>query len=498
MYGKGISREGSLIDVGVEQNIIRKSGAWYTYDGDQLGQGKEKAREFLKENPDVAAEIEKKILEKLGVGPVPAPATRPAGSSCRRSTSDRLDRPMAGRRRGARSGRGWDAAPSRAGDATPARRRKRGGPALIDQLGEFAWPEGAEPADSAVPADGVELSGGAEPADGGGSSARGAGSSGARRGFVRARRRVAVGRPGPLRSCRFVRAARRLVAAGRRAARRGGGRPGDLPAPARRATAHAGRAGQGARQPRHLPRDGGRGARPLRRGRHDRRRRLRPGLGGQPPPGARAGAPGAGQRATAQGRRRRDGRRGARRARRLHRGGDRAGAGRPQAADARGEPDAGLPAAGGHARAQGLPAGDRDPGGQGGAGGPERGGGRVRRAGRRRRPRRGGGRPRSRRRVRHPAGPAAPTSRRSSSRSGNVDHRVEGVPQRRRHPFGACGRADHRRRARGRRRQGQGGRRGRRPRTSARRGRPRESGRRRHRGGRRAPSAGRARAFRSG
>src|SRR5690349_14102397 len=68
MYGKGISREGSLIDVGVEQTIIRKAGAWYTYDGDQLGQGKEKAREFLKENPDVAAEIEKKILEKLGVG----------------------------------------------------------------------------------------------------------------------------------------------------------------------------------------------------------------------------------------------------------------------------------------------------------------------------------------------------------------------------------------------------------------------------------------------
>jgi recombination protein RecA len=68
MYGKGISREGSLIDVGVEQSIIRKSGAWYTYEGDQLGQGKEKAREFLKENPDVAAEIEKRILEKLGVG----------------------------------------------------------------------------------------------------------------------------------------------------------------------------------------------------------------------------------------------------------------------------------------------------------------------------------------------------------------------------------------------------------------------------------------------
>ncbi|HET9518542.1 MAG TPA: hypothetical protein VFO77_12530 [Actinoplanes sp.] len=68
MYGKGISREGSLIDVGVEQLIVKKSGAWYTYDGDQLGQGKEKVREFLRENPDVAAEIEKKILEKLGVG----------------------------------------------------------------------------------------------------------------------------------------------------------------------------------------------------------------------------------------------------------------------------------------------------------------------------------------------------------------------------------------------------------------------------------------------
>jgi recombination protein RecA len=70
MYGKGISREGSLIDVGVEQGFIRKSGAWYTYEGDQLGQGKEKAREFLRENPDVAAEIEKKIKEKLGIGAV--------------------------------------------------------------------------------------------------------------------------------------------------------------------------------------------------------------------------------------------------------------------------------------------------------------------------------------------------------------------------------------------------------------------------------------------
>ncbi|TNM39462.1 recombinase RecA [Nocardioides albidus] len=69
MYGKGISREGSLIDVGVEAGLIRKAGAWYTYEGDQLGQGKENARSFLKDNPDLANELEKKILEKLGVTP---------------------------------------------------------------------------------------------------------------------------------------------------------------------------------------------------------------------------------------------------------------------------------------------------------------------------------------------------------------------------------------------------------------------------------------------
>src|SRR5208282_3968167 len=69
LYGIGISREGSLIDLGVEQGIVRKSGAWYTYDGDQLGQGKENARNFLRENPDLASEIEKRIKEKLGVGP---------------------------------------------------------------------------------------------------------------------------------------------------------------------------------------------------------------------------------------------------------------------------------------------------------------------------------------------------------------------------------------------------------------------------------------------
>ena len=69
IFGTGISREGGLIDLGVEQSIVRKSGAWYTYEGDQLGQGKENSRNFLRDNPDLANEIEKKIKEKLGIGP---------------------------------------------------------------------------------------------------------------------------------------------------------------------------------------------------------------------------------------------------------------------------------------------------------------------------------------------------------------------------------------------------------------------------------------------
>ena len=69
IYGHGISREGGLIDMGVEQGFVRKAGAWYTYEGDQLGQGKENARGFLRDNPDLADELEKKIKEKLGIGP---------------------------------------------------------------------------------------------------------------------------------------------------------------------------------------------------------------------------------------------------------------------------------------------------------------------------------------------------------------------------------------------------------------------------------------------
>ena len=92
LYGIGISREGSLIDLGVEQGIVRKAGAWYTYEGDQLGQGKENARNFLRDNVDIANEIEKKIKEKLGVGPrldndpAATPAARPRPGGHRRLT----------------------------------------------------------------------------------------------------------------------------------------------------------------------------------------------------------------------------------------------------------------------------------------------------------------------------------------------------------------------------------------------------------------------------
>jgi recombination protein RecA len=75
LYGQGISREGSLIDLGVDTGIIRKAGAWFTYDADQLGQGRENARAYLRNNPDLANELEKRIKERMGIGPrLDAPA----------------------------------------------------------------------------------------------------------------------------------------------------------------------------------------------------------------------------------------------------------------------------------------------------------------------------------------------------------------------------------------------------------------------------------------
>ena len=81
MYGAGISREGEILDIGSESDIVEKSGAWYSYNGDRIGQGRDNAREFLKQNPEISLEIENKIREKFGV------ATREAGTSVRASSS---------------------------------------------------------------------------------------------------------------------------------------------------------------------------------------------------------------------------------------------------------------------------------------------------------------------------------------------------------------------------------------------------------------------------
>jgi recombination protein RecA len=68
MYGKGISREGSLLDIGVDLGIVKKSGAWYTYEGEQLGQGRENAKVFLTENPEIMVEVQDRILREVGIG----------------------------------------------------------------------------------------------------------------------------------------------------------------------------------------------------------------------------------------------------------------------------------------------------------------------------------------------------------------------------------------------------------------------------------------------
>jgi recombination protein RecA len=75
LYGEGISREGEIVDLGAAQGVIEKSGAWYSYNGDRIGQGKDNAREFLRDNPELAREIENRIREKVGVVTREAPAT---------------------------------------------------------------------------------------------------------------------------------------------------------------------------------------------------------------------------------------------------------------------------------------------------------------------------------------------------------------------------------------------------------------------------------------
>ena len=121
LYGIGISREGSLIDLGVEQGIVRKSGAWYTYEGDQLGQGKENARNFLRDNPDLANEIEKRIKEKLGVGPrLDADASASNGSASNGgASSSAAEGRAANGRAAARQPRPGPPSPSRVSRSSP-------------------------------------------------------------------------------------------------------------------------------------------------------------------------------------------------------------------------------------------------------------------------------------------------------------------------------------------------------------------------------------------
>jgi recombination protein RecA len=69
LYGEGISREGEVIDLGVQSNIVEKSGAWYSYNGDRIGQGKDNAREFLREHPEIALDIENRVRANFGVKP---------------------------------------------------------------------------------------------------------------------------------------------------------------------------------------------------------------------------------------------------------------------------------------------------------------------------------------------------------------------------------------------------------------------------------------------
>ncbi|HNQ75872.1 MAG TPA: DNA recombination/repair protein RecA, partial [Pseudothauera hydrothermalis] len=81
LYGEGVSREGEIIDLGVEHKIIEKSGAWYAYNGDKIGQGKDNVREFLRANPALAREIENKVRAALGLKTLPALGGEPAADA---------------------------------------------------------------------------------------------------------------------------------------------------------------------------------------------------------------------------------------------------------------------------------------------------------------------------------------------------------------------------------------------------------------------------------
>ena len=90
MYGKGISREGSLLDIGVDLGLVKKSGAWYTYEGEQLGQGRENAKVFLQENPEIMVEISERIRQQVGIGVQPDEEPADAEDDDKMSDADDL------------------------------------------------------------------------------------------------------------------------------------------------------------------------------------------------------------------------------------------------------------------------------------------------------------------------------------------------------------------------------------------------------------------------
>jgi len=92
LYGEGISREGEVIELGVQHKVVEKSGAWYAYNGEKIGQGKDNAREYLKEHPEVAREIENKVRAALGVTLLEEPSTKaekPAEKSAERPAAEK-------------------------------------------------------------------------------------------------------------------------------------------------------------------------------------------------------------------------------------------------------------------------------------------------------------------------------------------------------------------------------------------------------------------------
>ena len=101
LFGEGISREGEILDMGVIAKIVEKSGAWYAYNGEKIGQGRDNSREFLRENPSLAIEIENKVRESLGIALLPVSSSLPGtetGSLDAVSATEATGKPSRGKK----------------------------------------------------------------------------------------------------------------------------------------------------------------------------------------------------------------------------------------------------------------------------------------------------------------------------------------------------------------------------------------------------------------